>query len=142
MNDMNVVADKDVTVETLTVKDGMTLNGPSSLFGPTQQDCEWGTDYTAASDGVVVAWLDCHTDKRQGNLVGQVNGSTRAAASAHRDADGSNKTLVDYCSITMPVRKGEEWRVDFSQDCDLPGGTSGPAARSLCWMPVGNPADS
>ncbi|WP_111265492.1 hypothetical protein [Marilutibacter maris] len=121
----------------MTVGDGMTLNGNSSLLGQ-RQDLEFGTEYSAASDGFVVAWLDCHIDKRQENIVGEVGGETRAAASSHRDADGSNKTLVDYCSITMPVRKGETWKVSHTQDSDLPGDTSGSNQRRLYFMPIGN----
>ncbi|KAB8198675.1 hypothetical protein FKV24_000445 [Lysobacter maris] len=121
----------------LTVGDGMTLNGNSSLLGQ-RQDLEFGTEYSAASDGFVVAWLDCHIDKRQENIVGEVGGETRAAASSHRDAGGSNKTLVDYCSITMPVRKGETWKVSHTQDSDLPGDTSGSNQRRLYFMPIGN----
>jgi Tfp pilus assembly protein PilX len=84
------------------------------------------TDYTAATDGFVIAWADANTSNREQYLEGLVSGSVVIYAGTHdniaENSDGPQ-------SFTMPVKRGAVWRVN------LTNGSS--SMVKIYWVPAG-----
>lgn len=93
-------------------------------FGTRDTSVSLGTNYQAATDGFVT----CMTGTTASSLEAYTDSSTTptaAYARIDRDLTGSGN---QFGSLTMPVRKGDYWRVDRSS------GSTG----SCTWLPLGN----
>ena len=92
----------------------------------------FGTIYQAATDGFVVAEINCDTNGDRGYLLAYTEGDSdpqelRASASVH-DWTGSD-TRVPRASLMMPVRSGHYWKVTKTD-------TAGACAGTVYWLPA------
>lgn len=92
-------------------------------FGSWDTSVAVDTTYQAATDGIVT----CVTATSGSNLEARTGSSNPPTLLIGR-IDRSTDSLQDFGSITMPVRKGDYWRVDRTH-----GSTGG-----CHWLPLGN----
>lgn len=89
-----------------------------------------GTEYTAASAGLVVAYGSANDGTYYGFLgyTGTSSADTlRVENTADYDSDSDPVLAGKYASITMPVINGEKWKVDYA----------GTGTGTLYWIPIG-----
>jgi hypothetical protein len=110
--------------------------GTVDVFGPWAS-FDWNTTYTASTDGFVVANIAIATgDNANAAIFGKTDGlpapaTVRGRASVRRIA-GTTYSLQN--SFTIPVRKGDKWRVDIEVYDGLVGNLTG----QVFWMPLGS----
>lgn len=89
----------------------------------------YGRVYQADTDGFVVAQIRCVTEyvSIRGYTDSSSNPST-LIASAHATDSNEYGDWGDFASFTMPVRKGDYWRVGYSI-------MQTPATITVYWIP-------
>lgn len=75
-------------------------------------------DIVAQEDGFVVACLYAGTDGDRGYLNGIIGGKIYAGSSVH--VYGESDHIVPYNGFTMPVRKGDPYRVQYTPTSGKP----------------------
>ncbi len=133
---MTVTAAGEVGVGTETPSANFQVNGSVKMFGPWVTGSISGQDYQAATDGFVVAGLiitSGETIAANATLTGYTSSAShpvtiRGLACVRREP---NITFNLQESFTMPVRKGDYWRVEFGSQ-----GT-GTYGYSIDWIPFG-----
>jgi len=91
-------------------------------FGAWNNSYSSGSIYQAATDGFVVAYAS--TDTQDSDIVGYTDSSSNPSTVRIEQYGGGGGSVSGF---TMPVRKGDYWKVTYSQ-----GG-----APNINWMPLG-----
>lgn len=74
-------------------------------------------DYSAETDGIVVASVTIKDHGPRVTLTGKVGGLERASATAHWwPFDHGVPGRIKTNSMTFPVPQGEQWRVDVDHE--------------------------
>jgi hypothetical protein len=111
------------------------ISGTVDVFGPWSTKT-WDVTYTADSDGFVIGTLGISgTGDANAALFGKTDNANppttvRGRASVRR-IGGATYSLQQ--SFTMPVRKGERWRIDLEV---YDGGTN--LIGDIFWLPMGS----
>ncbi len=110
--------------------------GTVDMFGPWAT-FDWNTTYTASTDGFVIATIAITSGENANAAVfGKTDGlptptTVRGRASVRRIA-GTTYSLQN--SLTMPVRKGDRWRVEI----EIYDGVVGNLTGQVYWLPLGS----
>jgi hypothetical protein len=99
--------------------DGSHLSGVSAGAFGAWASRTVGTSYTATTDGIVVAWINCNAYSTAGDLaVASPVATQRSAAGCFNNSDGS--ISVTFGSLTIPVRSGDTYLVTKSNRTGVP----------------------
>lgn len=91
------------------------------------------TEYQAATDGVVVAYIYATDDPSRARIwgaQGAASGALSDVAYASMHYDSASDTQINSVSITFPVKKGNYWKVTL-------GTYEGSVSSSVKWVPLG-----
>ena len=117
----------------------LEVTGTVKMFGAWATKTT-STVYQAASDGYVKATI---YSEQSGNNVGRMTGYTdssnppttiRAQSQVHATTGADPNVVVEYNSFTMPVRKGDYWKVTFQ----CLWGDPTKISATIYWLPLGN----
>jgi hypothetical protein len=131
---MTITANGEVGVGTEAPSATLHLNGTAKVLGPWETKVA-GTDYLAASDGFVIAGVIINTGSPDANagLKGYTDNLTHPTTcrglACVRKINPGTQNAQD--SFTMPVRKGNYWRVDYEY-------IEGSVSYNIEWIPFGS----
>jgi hypothetical protein len=130
-NALTVLKNGNVGIGQLDPTATLDVAGTVQMFGDWEAKSA-GTEYTAPSDGFVVAHIVADSDGEQGYARGETPHAgtpiVRSRASVYRAAGGVG---VLSSSLCMPVQKGITWYVTTSA-------TSGTPVTTVYWIPLGH----
>ena len=131
---MTISSNGEVGLGTEAPSATLHLNGTAKVLGPWETKTQ-GTDYLATTDGFVVAGVIINAGSPDANagLKGYTDNLThpttcRGLACVRKINPG---TQNGQDSFTMPVRKGNYWRVDYDY-------LEGSVSYSIEWIPFGS----
>lgn len=131
---MTIKSTGEVGIGTENPSATFQVNGTVKAFGPWETNFTIGTVYQASTDGFVVAGLVIQPGSPDANAL--LNGytdsnstpSTCRGLACVRKLGGAHINAQE--SFTMPVRKGDYWRVDYSY-------YEGLVSWDIDWIPFG-----
>jgi hypothetical protein len=111
--------------------DPATVNGALDIRGPVRMYESYrtraiGTNHTAGTDGLVVAFRYYSSNGSHLRLIGYVGGTVRTRSAVRNDSGDTGTNIV------FPVRRGDTYRVD----------SSGEGTATMYFIPLGRSQSS